>query len=128
MRHRAGAALRYRPDMRRPRRRQIDTPLLGTASLAVLAIGLAGCFTTAADFRNDAETFIEDNDELRGALFADSGTAFETATCVEPENQDEGTTFPCTAIDTTGATWEFEIVITGSSEYEVNVSRRPAGS
>jgi hypothetical protein len=120
--------LRYRPEMRRSRRRPFDPPLVGVASLAVLTVGLAGCFTTAADFRNDAETFIEENDELREALFSGSDTSFETATCVEPENQDEGTTFPCTAIDSTGATWEFEIVITGSSEYEVNVARRPAGS
>ena len=102
--------------------------MLGTASLVVLAGALAGCFTTTVDFRNDAETFIEENNDLRDALFAGSDTAFRTATCVEPENQDEGTTFPCTAIDTAGATWEFEIVITGSTEYEVNVARRPAGS
>lgn len=113
--------------MRRPRR-PFDTPLVGVASLAVLTVGLAGCFTTTADFRNDAETFIEKDDDLREALFSGSDTAFETATCVEPVNQDEGTTFPCTAIDTAGETWEFEIVITGSSEYEVNVARRPSGS
>ena len=101
---------------------------MSAAALAVLAGSVTGCFTTAADFGNDAETFIEQNDELRVALFGDSGTSFETATCVAPENQDEGTTFPCTAIDTDGDSWEFEIVITGSSEYEVNVSRRPAGS
>lgn len=113
--------------MRRPRR-PFDTPLVGVASLAVLTVGLAGCFTTTADFRSDAETFIEKDDDLREALFSGSDTAFETATCVEPVNQDEGTTFPCTAIDTAGETWEFEIVITGSSEYEVNVARRPSGS
>jgi hypothetical protein len=96
-------------------------------SLAALAIGLAGCFTTTADFRNDAEEFIEQNEELRGALLADSAT-FVTATCAEPANQDEGTTFPCTATDSNGAVWEFEIVITGSSEYEVNLSRSPEGA
>ncbi len=89
---------------------------------------LAGCFTTAADFRTDAETFIEQDDDLRVALFPATDDSFTTATCAEPENQDEGTTFACTATDTTGATWEFEIVITGSSEYEVNVARRPVDS
>jgi hypothetical protein len=97
-------------------------------ALGALAAVLAGCFTTAADFRTDAESFIEENEELRVALFPDSDDSFPTATCEEPANQDEGTTFPCTATDTTGATWEFEIVITGSSEYEVNVARRPVGS
>ena len=94
----------------------------------MLAVGLAGCFTTTADFRDDAETFIEENEELRAALFADPDASFTSATCVDPPNQDEGTTFPCTAIDSTGDTWEFEIAITGSSEYEVNVARRPADS
>ena len=98
------------------------------AVLAVGVVGLGGCFTTAADFRNDAEDFIEQNDELRTALFPDSGDSFTTAACAEPANQDVGTTFACTATDTTGATWEFEIVITGSSEYEVNVARRPVDS
>jgi hypothetical protein len=98
------------------------------AVLAVGVAGLAGCFTTAADFQSDAENFIEQNDELRTALFPDSDDRFTIAACAEPANQDEGTTFACTATDTTGATWEFEIVITGSSEYEVNVARRPVDS
>lgn len=94
----------------------------------MLAAGLTGCFTTAADFGSDAETFIQEDDELRAALFPDSDVSFSSATCVDPENQDEGTTFPCTATDSNGDVWEFEIVITGSSEYEVNVARRPAGA
>lgn len=97
-------------------------------ALAMSSMVLAGCFTTSADFGNDAETFIRDDEELRDALFGDSEVTFTTATCVDPANQDEGTTFPCTAVDSTGASWEFEIVITGSSEYEVNVARRPVGS
>jgi hypothetical protein len=102
------------------------TPRRVGASLALLTIGVAGCFTTAADFGDDAETFIVENDELREALVP--GSSFTTATCVDPENQDVGTTFVCTAIDGDGEVWEFEIVITGSSEYDVNVARRPTGS
>jgi len=98
-----------------------------TAAALAAAWALTGCFTTAADFGNDAESFILTNDDLRDALFADTDVTFETATCVEPDSQDEGTTFPCTGIDSTGATWEFEVVITGSSEYEVNLSRAPTG-
>jgi hypothetical protein len=94
----------------------------------VSTVALAGCFTTSADFRNDAENFLRDDEDLRDALFGESEVTFTTATCVDPENQDEGTTFACTAVDSTGASWEFEIVITGSSEYEVNVARRPVGS
>lgn len=96
--------------------------------LVALAVGVTGCFTTTADFRTDAEDFIEQDEQLRAALFPDTADSITSATCAEPANQDEGTTFPCTATDTTGAEWEFEIVITGSSEYEVNVARRPVGS
>ena len=113
---------------RRPRRPA------GRATIALLALaatGLSGCFTTSADFANDAETFIEDNEALRDAL-RDGGqlaptASFDTATCTDPENQDVGTTFPCTATDSTGAVWEFEIVITDDNEYEVNLSRAPDG-
>lgn len=118
--------LRYRPGMRR--RRPIDTSVVAGASLTLLALAVSGCFTTAADFGDDAETFIEDNDELREALFPDSDIGFTTATCVDPTSQDVGTTFPCTATDGNGEVWEFEIVITGSSQYDVDVARRPAGS
>jgi len=82
---------------------------------------LVGCFTTAADFKDDAETFIEDNQELSNALQVD----FTSATCQQPERQDVGTTFPCTALDDQSRSWEFSVEITGSNQYEVNVSRRP---
>lgn len=103
-------------------------PIVAAALLAVGAVGLGGCFTTTADFRADAETFIVENDGLRDAVFLDAESAFVEATCTEPANQDEGTSFPCTATDSNGDVWEFEIVITGSNEYEVNVARRPAGA
>ena len=101
---------------------------MATAALAVAAVGLSGCFTTTADFQTDAEDFIIENSGLRDAAFDDAESTFVEATCAEPPNQDEGTRFPCTATDSNGGVWEFEIVITGSSEYEVNVARRPAGS
>jgi len=94
----------------------------------MLVIGSTGCFTTAADFRKDAETFIEQDDDLRVAAFFETSATFVEAICAEPSSQDEGTTFPCTATDSNGEVWEFEIVITGSAEYDVVVSRRPTGS
>lgn len=100
--------------------------LLATVAMVALPIGLSACFTTAADFQDDAETFIVENDELRDALLSGADARFVDATCDEPANQDEGTTFACSATDSNGATWEFEIEITSSSEYEVNLSRAPA--
>ena len=100
-------------------------------ALALVTAGLTGCFTTTADFANDAEAFIEDNEDLRDTLRAegrlDPNASFVTATCAEPPNQEVNTTFPCTATDSTGAVWEFEIVITDDNEYEVNLSRAPDG-
>jgi hypothetical protein len=107
--------------MRRPAGRTIVL----VASLGLL---LSACFTTTADFRKDAETFIVENDELRTALFPDSDASFVTASCTEPADRDEGTTFGCTATDSNDDTWEFEVVITGSNEYEVNLSRAPERS
>ena len=102
--------------------------MVAVASLAGLVAGVTGCFTTAADFRSDAETFIQEDEDLRAALFPDTDSTFTSATCVEPENQDVGATFSCTATDSTGDTWEFEVEITSSTEYEVNVARQPTGS
>lgn len=99
-----------------------------TGALLLATAGLTGCFTTAANFSDDAETFIEQDEELRATLFPDSDASFTSATCADPANRDEGTRFPCTATDSTGAVWEFEIVITGSNEYEVNLSRTPDGA
>lgn len=106
-----------------PRRKLAVALLLGAGSMA-----LSGCFTSAADFGDDAETYIVESEELRDALFAERETTFVEATCVDPRNQDVGTTFACDAVDSDDATWEFEIVITARTEYEVNVSRFPAAN
>ena len=102
-----------------------------TTVVLVFTAMLSGCFRTTADFGNDAEKFIVENQGLRDTLRAqgrlDVAASFTSATCDEPHNQDEGTTFASTAIDSSGATWEFEGVVTGSNSYDVNLSRAPDG-
>ena len=83
---------------------------------------LSGCFTSTADFQNDAEKFILEDEGLAEAV----ETTFATVECQQPADQNSGTTFTCEAVDAEGDTWEFEIVILESNEYEVNVSRFPA--
>jgi hypothetical protein len=95
--------------------------LLFSPILAVSGVLLSGCFTSTADFQNDAEEFILENEDLAEAF----DTTFATANCEEPIDQNVGTTFTCDATDSDGNTWEFEIVIVESNEYEVNVSRFP---
>lgn len=107
-------------------------PMRALVSSCAAVVGstilLTGCFTTSADFRSDAESYLVENERLRSAIFADSDTTFTTATCEDPKNRDKGTRFSCSANDSTGATWGFEMVITGSSTYEASVSRRPDGA
>ena len=71
------------------------------ALLPVAALSLAGCFTSTADFREEAETFIVEDPGIASAL----DVTLVSATCAEPADQDVGTTFACTAIDESGATW-----------------------
>lgn len=103
-----------------PRRMRSVPATIAAGVLAACA--LAGCFTAAADFQADAETFILENEELADAL----ETTFADATCAEPQSQAVGSTFDCDAVDAEGRPWEFQIVITATNEYEVNVSRRPS--
>ena len=84
------------------------------------ALALAGCFTSTADFATDAEAFIADRvaEELQ--------VDFVEVTCDEPEAQDVGTRFACTATDADGGSWVFDNEITDDNEFTVNVDRRPA--
>jgi Domain of unknown function (DUF4333) len=91
--------------------------------LAGCAWSLTGCFTTSADYQRDAEEFILNDENLTEAL----GIGFTSATCEDPQSQDPGTTFICTAVDDADGDWEFEIEIQDSNGYDVNVSRRPPG-
>ncbi len=97
--------------------------MIALALLSAAMVTLAGCFTTSADYQRDAENFILDDESLGEAL----ATEFTSANCEDPQSQEPGTTFICTAKDATDRDWEFEIEITSSNGYEVNVSRRPPG-
>lgn len=104
----------YLPAMR------IITPALATVCCT---IALAGCFTTSADYQNDAEEFILTNDDLAAAAGTDDDPlVFESATCEKPESQDAGTTFSCSAIDELARAWMFEVEIQAESTYVVNVA------
>lgn len=88
---------------------------------ALGALALAGCFATTADFREEAETFILDDESVAEGL----GIALVSATCDEPADQEVGTVFGCTAIDENGDEWGFEVQIAESDSIELSVSERP---
>ena len=91
----------------------------GVAALAASVV-LAGCFTSTADFASDAESFIADT------VAEQLEVEFIEVACDEPEAQDVGTRFTCTATDADGGTWVFDNVITDDNEFTVNVDRRPS--
>jgi len=88
-------------------------------AVAVAVVGLAGCFTSTADFKSDAETFISDE------VAPEVGAEFSSVNCDQPIDQQIGTRFACQAIDAAGAVWEFDNEIDAENEFTVNVSRRP---
>lgn len=87
--------------------------------MAATATALSGCFTTTADFKSDAESFIAE--QVPAAV----GTEFSSVNCDTPANQETGTRFACQAIDTNGGVWEFDNVIDARNEFTVNISSRP---
>lgn len=88
--------------------------------LIALAVTVpAGCFTTSADFADDAEEYIADT------VAEELGVVFDSVDCTEPESQDVGTRFECTAVDADGGTWVFDNEITAKNEFTVNVDRSP---
>jgi chloramphenicol-sensitive protein RarD len=79
-----------------------------TAAVAVAAAAvLSSCGAGAAEFRRQAEAFIESRD-MRDA----QGHTYSNATCEEPTSTDVGTTFTCTALDEQRRDWEFTVVVT----------------
>ena len=90
------------------------------AALAA-AVVLGGCFTSTADFAADAEDFITET------VAPELDVEFVSVDCDEPERQDIGTRFACTATDSSGGVWTFDNEITAENEFTVNVDRRPEG-
>jgi hypothetical protein len=96
--------------------------VVGAVAIGLLAgVGVTGCFTTTADYREQAESFILDDESIADGL----GVAIVSVTCDEPTNQDVGTTFGCTAIDENDGEWAFEVEIEESNRIGVSVTERP---
>jgi chloramphenicol-sensitive protein RarD len=77
------------------------------AVAAAAAVVLSSCGAGTAEFRRQAEAFIESRDmrDVQGHTYTD-------ATCIEPTSTDVGTTFTCTALDERRRDWEFTVVVT----------------
>jgi hypothetical protein len=92
---------------------RLAVPLVASTAL------LVGCFTTSADYQHDAEKFIDT------AVADRVQVDFVSVACEQPRTQDVGEHFPCTAVDSDGGDWEFDVEISGKNEFTVNEARRP---
>jgi hypothetical protein len=93
------------------------------ATAAIAALALSGCFTSTADYRQKAETFIVEDEGVADEL----GVKLVSATCEEPADQEVGTTFACTAVDAAGDSWGFDVEIAESNRIALSVAERPSG-
>lgn len=100
-------------------------PPTGWLGLCLVAVALGGCFTTTADFQQEAEDFIVQDQDIATVL----ETAFVSSTCTTPETRDVDEEFTCEAIDEMDRTWEFLATITGENSFRVEVveASRPDG-
>jgi hypothetical protein len=83
------------------------------------AFGLTSCFDTTINYQRDAEAYIDDT--VAEVL----GVSFSQVECERPIDQNVGTRFECTALDTANGTWVFDNEIIAENEFEVNVFSRP---
>jgi hypothetical protein len=90
---------------------------------SIATLTLSGCFTTTADYRQKAETFIVEDEGVAEEL----GVTLVSATCEEPADQEVGTTFACTAVDDSGGSWGFDVEIAASNRIALSVSEQPSG-
>ena len=84
-------------------------------AVPVLALAVASCSQTA-NFKNDAEEFIE-SDEVVGEV----GAAIENANCEEPVDTEVGTSYTCTAQVEGVGVQTFVATITAENEYSVAI-------
>jgi hypothetical protein len=96
----------------------------GAAAAAAL-LTVAACSPDAADFKDEAEAFIEDDEE---DVAQQSGLTFDDAACEEPPSKDVGSTFTCTAVGSDGTSYTFTAEITGEREFQLTSVDVAAGA
>ncbi|MBI4884526.1 MAG: DUF4333 domain-containing protein [Actinobacteria bacterium] len=94
--------------------------LIVAAATAGLVL-LAACSNDSTDFKENAEAFIESTE-----VETEAGTTFTDATCTKPAKVEAGETFTCTAVDASGATWDFDLEVKSENSYEI-VTGQPRG-
>jgi hypothetical protein len=97
---------------------------LTAAAAVVAALVLAACSPDAADFKSEAEKYIESRE-----FSEDAGLLrYSDAECEEPESTDEDTRYTCTATAEDDTQWRFDVLITGKSELRVLIPNGPVSA
>ena len=87
---------------------------LALTLFVVVPLAVSACSTSTADFRKEAEKFIESKD-----LADEAGYTFSNAVCDQPASTKVGDQFSCAATDNDGDDWTFIVEITGDRELTV---------
>lgn len=87
----------------------------GTVGAIALIVTLAACSANARDYAEQAERFLTSDDAVKARF----DTSFTSPECNEPPSTKVGTRFTCTADDSDGDEWTFEITIRPDGEYAV---------
>jgi hypothetical protein len=88
---------------------------LTAAAAAAAALLLAACSPDTADYKEEAEKYIES----RGFAEEAQLLRFTDVECEEPESTDEDERYTCTATSSDGVRWEFDVDIVGDADLEV---------
>ena len=94
-------------------------------AVTILGLVTVGCGTDTKDidfnpgndendFKRNAEEFIESTE-----VESQAGTTFTDAKCEAPAEIPVGEKFTCTAVDSDGETWDFDLEVTSSNGYEI---------
>ena len=86
--------------------------LTAATAAAAAAFLLVACSPDAADFKAEAEKYIESRAFSEEAKLV----RYPEVTCDEPESTAEDTIFVCTASAEDGSQWVFDVEITGKSD------------
>jgi hypothetical protein len=88
---------------------------LTAAAAAAALLLLVACSPDPADFKEEAEKYIESRE-----FSEDAGLLrFTEAACEEPESTATDTLFTCVAVAEDGSRWQFDVEITGETDLKV---------
>jgi hypothetical protein len=97
---------------------------LTAAAAAAAALVLVACSPDTADYKEEAEKYIESRGFSEDAQLL----RFTDVECEEPDSTDEDERYMCTATSSDGIHWEFDVEIVGDADLRVMLPPRRLSS